>query len=462
MKNKSPIDLLQREGVGNINYSEPLGGLPGVTPPPPTLIGANNGLSVSSINPQIVVLGQNVGQAGNPAQLISNREIPMNGMTLTFRDVGNGSIIIKESAGTTLTTPQVLWQDSLGNEVGRINMQAQLVLIGKLAGAAITTNRQTVIGYNALPVQAAGDQNVIIGDFSSQFATASRGDTVVGSAAIHRFYTGGAATFNTAIGLSALDSIVNGVQNTCVGGGAGEGLQLNSSNNTCVGFLSLAAGGAAAQNNNTVIGARLANAGTIVNNNTLIGFGFVQAANTTIDSIIILGANVTSSNAGASSWSNTTVIGNGLDFELSNAVLLGRSDQNVIVGATPAVSPTDTGYKLQVLGNTQTRHLVGGGTAPAAAPGAGITSTTLTGFDLAGNIDILTGGAGIAADTVVCTVTHNVAYTLNPFPMLTPANSAAAAINFYVIRTGVASFQILNKVALVATTHYILDYVING
>jgi hypothetical protein len=357
MSFEKPI-LLQREGVGNLNYQEPIGGTPGVIPPPPTLIGANNGLSVSTINPQIVVLGQNVGQAGDPAKLLSNREIPINGMTLTFRDVGNGSIIIKESAGTTLTTPQMLWQDNTAAEVGRINMQAQCVLIGKLAGAAITANRQTVLGYNALPIQSAGNQNVVIGDFSAQFATTSRGDTFVGSACAHLFYTGTAASFNTGIGLSALDTLTNGVQNTAVGGGAGEGLHLNSSNNVAIGFLSLAGVGVAAANQNTWVGSvNTLVAGTISNNNTWIGFGAVVNANTNIDSIIVLGSNVTSTNAGAQAWSNTTVIGNGIDFQISNVVILGRADQNIILGTT--VSPVDNGAKLQVRGNMTT-----GGAAP--------------------------------------------------------------------------------------------------
>ena len=40
---------------------------------------ANNGLTASGVN---VVLGQNVGQGGNPGQLLSAREIPFNGYSL--------------------------------------------------------------------------------------------------------------------------------------------------------------------------------------------------------------------------------------------------------------------------------------------------------------------------------------------------------------------------------------------
>lgn len=48
-----------------------------------TLTGANDGVS---LNGTVVVLGQTVGAAGDPAQLTENREIPLNGNVLTFKD----------------------------------------------------------------------------------------------------------------------------------------------------------------------------------------------------------------------------------------------------------------------------------------------------------------------------------------------------------------------------------------
>ena len=51
-----------------------------------TVSNANNGTSLSTIAPinTTVVLGQNVGQAGNPGALINSREIPMNNNNLIF------------------------------------------------------------------------------------------------------------------------------------------------------------------------------------------------------------------------------------------------------------------------------------------------------------------------------------------------------------------------------------------
>jgi hypothetical protein len=52
----------------------------------PTVAGANNGLSLNGTN---AVLGQSLGQAGSPADLLSNREIPLNGFQLNLlQDAG--------------------------------------------------------------------------------------------------------------------------------------------------------------------------------------------------------------------------------------------------------------------------------------------------------------------------------------------------------------------------------------
>lgn len=69
-------------------------GVSSVSPAAGTLTGADNGLSVSGAN---AVLGQDVGQSGNPGALISNREIPMGGNSLSLgnaADTQNFSFIL--------------------------------------------------------------------------------------------------------------------------------------------------------------------------------------------------------------------------------------------------------------------------------------------------------------------------------------------------------------------------------
>jgi hypothetical protein len=53
---------------------------------------ARNGLSVDATGR--IVLGQDVGAVGNPAVLLNNREVPMNGNTFRFSDAGNRQFFI--------------------------------------------------------------------------------------------------------------------------------------------------------------------------------------------------------------------------------------------------------------------------------------------------------------------------------------------------------------------------------
>jgi hypothetical protein len=48
--------------------------------------GANNGLTVSTIDPSKIVFGQNLGQAGNPGALLSTRQVPMASFAINWDD----------------------------------------------------------------------------------------------------------------------------------------------------------------------------------------------------------------------------------------------------------------------------------------------------------------------------------------------------------------------------------------
>lgn len=87
-------------GEGGIRRSPRI--LPGSAGPPFPLNSADNGLSVDTVSRRIV-LGQRVGQVGDPAKLLNDREIPLNGKIITFKgnniqlqaeDVG-GSVLIR-------------------------------------------------------------------------------------------------------------------------------------------------------------------------------------------------------------------------------------------------------------------------------------------------------------------------------------------------------------------------------
>lgn len=76
---------------------------------------ANNGLSVDPVSGRIV-LGQNAGEAGNPAGLLSAREIPANGFPTYWIDPTGFEI-------TSITTQQVA--------INRANTNSQAILAGE-------------------------------------------------------------------------------------------------------------------------------------------------------------------------------------------------------------------------------------------------------------------------------------------------------------------------------------------
>lgn len=119
---------------------------------------------------------------------------------------------------------------------------------------------------------------------------------------------------------------------------------------------------------------------------------------------------------------------------------------------------------FEVVGNTRTEHIVGSTAAPAISAGSGAgTSPTIsiTGSDLAGNISVTPGiTAGTAA--AVVTVTFNIAYSVAPTVILTPANAVTAALGTataFVSSTSTTTFVITsNAVALTPSTAYAWYY----
>lgn len=78
------------DGFGNINYSSP----PGAVPPFVNIAGGRNGVSLDSAN--FIVLGQEVGAAGDPAALLSFRDIPMDEFRINFNFQNDASVSIND------------------------------------------------------------------------------------------------------------------------------------------------------------------------------------------------------------------------------------------------------------------------------------------------------------------------------------------------------------------------------
>jgi hypothetical protein len=79
----------------------------GVTPSAAagTLSGANNGLEISTIDATKIVLGQDVGEAGSPAALISNREIPLAGFDLNVLTQANSNVTFSPGGTAVIFDP---------------------------------------------------------------------------------------------------------------------------------------------------------------------------------------------------------------------------------------------------------------------------------------------------------------------------------------------------------------------
>lgn len=117
-------------GQGNVIVNQRKEPVP--PPGPPFVINsADNGLSVDPVSGRIV-LGQNVGAVGNPAQLLSAREIPMAGFDFVMTDPAylipvvfispaNHFFFIGNALGSSLTIDDTNKRVLMGNGAGAGN-----------------------------------------------------------------------------------------------------------------------------------------------------------------------------------------------------------------------------------------------------------------------------------------------------------------------------------------------------
>jgi len=100
-------------------------------------------------------------------------------------------------------------------------------------------------------------------------------------------------------------------------------------------------------------------------------------------------------------------------------------------GSYTDIMSLDNSSNLALLNTISVKHIIGSSSAPtiAAGTGAGTSPTvSISGNDLIHKVTITTGTSPTASATVA-TITFNVAYGVAPKIILTPVNSAAAALN---------------------------------
>jgi len=119
----------------------------------------------------------------------------------------------------------------LGIAAGNLTLSGQgNTGIGRAALNGLTSgDANTAVGSWALPAHTTGNSNTAVGYFALKDNTAGHGNTAVGSCALRTLH-GIADNHNTAIGISALDSLENGDYNIALGENAGEVLVYGDEN----------------------------------------------------------------------------------------------------------------------------------------------------------------------------------------------------------------------------------------
>ena len=293
------------EGMGNIFYEFP------ATAAPNVLDAANDGLSTDLATAKIAQLGQATGRAGDPAKLLENREIPLNGFALLLKNSGSAlgaHLKIQKAAGSdALHDAQIQIFNSAGNPVGYISFEdsGNIYIGGDPAVNAITTGRQNIL-----------------------------------------------------VGGNAGGTITTGIYNILIGNAAGYGI-ITESFNTIIGKDSGDNAPAAIGSSNTIIGAQQVDLGAnFGDNNIYIGTFNNNSNGDTVGSRNIVIAN----GLGLGSTVNDlTIIGNitagGAPIVIPNVVLLGAGPQNILVGQNSASAAfIDTGEKMQISGTVKARN----------------------------------------------------------------------------------------------------------
>ncbi len=111
---QGPIGLTGAQGPQGIQ------GLPGAS------TGAHNGTSMSTIDPTKVAFGQNVNEPGNPGQLLSNREVPMNNYNIYFTDA-NATNSSNNRIGIGTTSPNARFHVVVNDQISESLPKALLL-----------------------------------------------------------------------------------------------------------------------------------------------------------------------------------------------------------------------------------------------------------------------------------------------------------------------------------------------
>jgi hypothetical protein len=184
----------------------------------------------------------------------------------------------------------------------------------------------------------------------------------------------------------------------------------------------------------------------------------------------VTGANAFSTGSGAVTLNGNTTLSANMNFTQNGTGTFTTGSGAVTVNgaatflAGPVTFGSAAGVPVHIVSKQTTKP-----TAARSGNGAGATGvcSIVSGTDTAGILQVVTGGAGEATSTAMCTVTFNVAYGVAPVVVMTlataPAATEGAAIETFVSATATTTFSVSSgALALADVTTYQWYYVVIG
>lgn len=140
----------------------------------------------------------------------------------------------------------------------------------------------------------------------------------------------------------------------------------------------------------------------------------------------------------------------------------GNANRPSAAAGTPMIRYNSDGNGFESRNTSGTYTSITKQSTPTTSLGSGSGSgASLSGeiYDNRGNI-IITTGTSPTANAAVITLTFGHSYNTSAFPVISPRNAAAAAVNFYVSAHSTNSFTISISGTLAASTQYQITYIV--
>jgi hypothetical protein len=252
---------------------------------------------------------------------------------------GGFNVVIGSSSGAALGAGS--YDVFIGRQAGQNATASSCVGIGASALQNVTGSDNVAIGTSAAASLTTATRNIAIGSNALAAATTLGANTAIGYDALAVSIGASPYGSNTAIGCSAAPNTTTGFEMVAVG--------VNAANNNTTGYWHVAMGVEALYsnttgNNNTAIGLSCLHDTTTGSWNTGLGFGAgiglgpnQPNAQQTGSYNTFIGAQTAA--ASSTQQSQLTIIGANASAALSDAIVLGRTDTDVVYAGETVLGP---------------------------------------------------------------------------------------------------------------------------